>query len=543
MMNAASDAPRVVNIINFVRATEPRSAIEPSIAWITDSVLVETVERQLDCMKANDLRGTFLLQYDALVRPEYQTLLRSAEKDGMEVGGWWEITEPHCVDAGIAWRGRYPWDWYANVGFSVAYTPEEREKLVDVYMSKFHDVFGAYPKSVGSWFIDSHSLRYMKDKYGIIASTACRDQIGTDGYNLWGGYWHGAYYPSKQNFYIPAQSADQQIDVPVFRMLGSDPIEQYDSGLGGKHQGVVTLEPVYGSAGGNPEWVDWFLDKAVHDPAMTLSYFQAGQENMFTWRNMHKGFEYQMKQIAGMARDGELSVETLAESGAAFAKAHRLTPPSAISAMDDFGKTGKKTIWFNSRFYRINLMWENDRMYVRDIHLFDQNQPSIYLEQPCTTEFCEYWTLPIVEGNVWSNDSVRSSLRFYALTGNGLEQEMKFGDPAISNVNNRVLKVTVPVTNLDAAMEITIDEDHADFKLVSSGKIDWFSPLVYASEASIPFTGIEHHKINATFRGYPYTLGLENCRAVVRHAAKEMDGIKEAFSIYPDSNKIRLVLK
>lgn len=531
---------RVANIINFVRATEPRRAIWESHVWITDSVLLETVERQLDCMKVNGLHGTFLMQYDALVRPSYQKLLKTAEKDGMEVGGWWEITEPHCIDAGIEWRGRYPWDWHANVGFSVGYTQEERKKLVDVYMKKFRDVFGTYPKSVGSWFIDSYSLNYMKEKYGIIASTACRDQIGTDGYNMWGGYWQGAYYPSKQNFFIPAQSKDQQIDVPVFRMLGSDPIEQYDSGMGGNSQGVVTLEPVYESAGGNPEWVDWYFDRMTHDPAMTLCYFQAGQENMFTWRNMHKGFEYQMKQLARLSREGKLHVETLAESGAAFSKKYNLTPPSAISVTEDFGKSGKKTVWYNSRYYRMNLMWEGDKMFIRDIHLFDQNQQSIYLTEPCKTEFCEYWTLPIVEGNVWSTDSVRSSVRFYSVNADGLKTEMKFGEPVIKEAYGNSFTVTVPVIDHNASLVISLNEKQADFELVSSENENWCAVLVHHSQAELPFTSVDGDIIKASFRGFPYSLSFKDCEAVSTLNSTDTNGLKEAFAIHPKRNSIRL---
>ena len=159
-------------------------------------------------------------------------------------------------DAGIAWRGRagYSWDWYANVGFSVGYTPEERRKLVDTYMKKYHNVFGCYPKSFGSWLIDAYTLRYMHEAYGVNASCNCRDQWGTDGYTLWGGYYGNAYYPSKSNVLCPADKAENQIDVPIFRMLGSDPIYQYDIGLASDEngalmplecQGVATLEPYY----------------------------------------------------------------------------------------------------------------------------------------------------------------------------------------------------------------------------------------------------------------------------------------------------------
>ena len=54
-----------------------------------------------------------------------------------------------------------------------------------------------------------------------------------------------AYYPSRINAYMPAQTEEGQIPVPIFRMLGSDPIYQYDDGLGQERQGVISLEPVY----------------------------------------------------------------------------------------------------------------------------------------------------------------------------------------------------------------------------------------------------------------------------------------------------------
>ncbi|PGH39650.1 MAG: hypothetical protein CRN43_07795, partial [Candidatus Nephrothrix sp. EaCA] len=215
-------APKIVNIVNFIRLLEPRDAA------ITQDVLYQTVVKQIESMKKHKLGGTFLLQYDALMEPRYQKLLKGLSKE-YEVGAWWEIPQPLVEKADMKWRGRYPWDWHAHVGFSTGYTPKEREKLIDVYMADFKEIFGYYPKSVGSWFIDAHSLLYMYEKYRIIASSNCKDQYGTDGYTLWGGYWNQAYYPSKINSYMPAQHEENQIPVPVFRMLGSDPIRQYDA--------------------------------------------------------------------------------------------------------------------------------------------------------------------------------------------------------------------------------------------------------------------------------------------------------------------------
>lgn len=152
------DQPKIVNIINFIRLLEPRDSS------ITEDVLYKTVEEQVRMMKKYDLKGTFLLQYDALMNKRYQDLLKSLPKDSFEIGAWWEIPQPLAEKSGLKWRGRYPWDWHADVGFSTGYTPEEREKLADVYMEDFKAIFGYYPKSVASWFIDTHTLNYLSQK-------------------------------------------------------------------------------------------------------------------------------------------------------------------------------------------------------------------------------------------------------------------------------------------------------------------------------------------------------------------------------------------
>ena len=230
----------IVNIINFIRDVEPRDS---------KLDLVEPVVNQIKLVEKYGLAASWLVQYDTLLDNRFTDLLKNLD-ERQEVGAWFEVVQPMVEAAGIEWRGRFPWDWHVNVGFSVGYTPDEREKLADVFMEKFRQVFGRYPRSVGSWFIDAHTLMHLYKRYGIIASCNCKDQWGTDGYTLWGGYYNQAYYPSRVNSYMPAQHAQEQIPVPIFRMLGSDPIYQYEAGIDGGAQGVVTLEPVYPGVGG-----------------------------------------------------------------------------------------------------------------------------------------------------------------------------------------------------------------------------------------------------------------------------------------------------
>ena len=279
-VTGTDNQPRIINIVNFIRQTDYR--VEDS-----DRKLYETVCRQVELVNRYDLPATFLLEYDALINPLYQKLLKTKLRNGAEIGAWWELTQPHIEAAGLKWRGEHPWVSHANIAFSTGYTKEERERLVDVYMRKFKDIFGTYPKSVGSWFIDAHTLAYMHDRYGIEASCNCKDQIGTDGYTLWGGYWNQAYYPSRLNAYMPAQTGAGQIPVPVFRMLGSDPIYQYDDGLGNERQGVISLEPVYKHAGMNRKWVDYFFD-ALTDEAIAKIPTDLYREGMIYYGRTHR---------------------------------------------------------------------------------------------------------------------------------------------------------------------------------------------------------------------------------------------------------------
>lgn len=174
MKGAEKPKPKIVNIVNFIRLLEPR---DPKI---TQQVLYETVVKQVEMMKKYHLGGSFLLQYDALMDARYQRLLKDLPKGTFEIGAWWELPQPLIEKAGLKWRGRYAWDWHADVGFATGYTPQEREKIIDVYMADFKNIFGYYPKSVASWFIDAHSLNYMYEKYKIVASANCKDQYGTD---------------------------------------------------------------------------------------------------------------------------------------------------------------------------------------------------------------------------------------------------------------------------------------------------------------------------------------------------------------------------
>lgn len=419
----------IVNIVNFIRGAEPR---DRSID------LVEPVREQIRLMKENHLPGTFLVQYDAMLREDIMELLRPLDPEQFELGVWLEMNQPHCEAAGLAWRGRegYEWDWHAHCGFSVGYTREEREKLVDVIFEKFEKSFGRKVKSVGSWMIDAYTLGYMADKYGIEASCNCKDQWGTDGYTVWGGYWNQGYYPSRVNALCPAQSLEKQIPVPVFRMLGSDPVTQYDLGLkvdsgASACQSVASLEPVYNEKTGNqgggfPQWVDWFMRQNFQGGSLAFAYAQAGQENSFGWPRMKRGLEYQFPLFAEWREKYGLRVERMEDTGRWYKENFEKTPATSVSALEPYGDRQAQSVWYNCKDYRVNLYRDDSALRIRDLTLFDEKYEERYMDAVCETEYLVYDNLLIMDGNRMSGDGVLAGGYVTDAAGNNLAAgEMK----------------------------------------------------------------------------------------------------------------------
>lgn len=524
-----NNKPRIINIINFIRQTDYRIAK-------SDSLMFDAVQQQIELVNRYNFPATFLFQYDALINPEYQKLMKTRLSGTCEIGAWWEITQPHVEAAGIKWRGKHSWVSTANIAFTTGYTPLEREKLVDVYMGKFKEIYGKYPKSVGSWYIDSHTLAYMYDKYGIVASCNCKDQVGTDGYTLWGGYWNQAYYPSRNNAYMPAQTQKGQIPVPIFRMLGSDPIYQYEAGVGTDGQGVISLEPVYNESGKDKKWVEYFLESIVNQPSLAFNYAQAGQENSFTWSGMGQGLEMQFPIFDQLRKENKIRIETLEYSGEWFKKQFQVTPATAITTLSDIRNQGNKSVWYNSRYYRASLLWEKDSFCFRDIHLFDERVESDYLKTPGTGGQFFYFTLPVIDRFFWSTPDEKIGLRIVQTAGNEEKKEMLLSAPTVTESS----KTTLQVETSDKKGNKFIMMFHQD-KIEVSCKtnekdFNWMLELKVPQDRvdRLPFGVLEKSGLKARFKNFDYKI---TCKKGHIEKGNNTDYV---FRLIPSENKLTI---
>lgn len=504
----------IINIINFVRACEPRSE--------DDSFLFNTTKEELELCKRNNFPSTLLLQYDALIDKKYIELINNY-RDITEIGLWFEVVEPLCNAAGISWRGRYPWAWHSDVGFLIGYTPKEREILIDKAFLEFKEIFGFFPASCGSWHIDAYSLRYMYEKYGITASCNCKEQYGTDGYTIWGGIYSGAYYPSKNNMLCPASTKENQINVPVFRMLGADPIYQYDMNIG-KSQQVTSLEPVYGNSGCNKNWVNWYLNENFNNKGLSLSYTQTGQENSMGWEDISKGLPMQFEIINKMRDEGRIEILTLSESGKWFSDNFEITPPQAQMFDSDIKFNRYKTLWYNCKNYRLNVLYENGKIKIRDLYIFNELFKEKYLTETEKTHNCSYYTLPVIDGYRFSDENIRAGL-YFRRHGH----ELEFSAPWRTFENKNSANVY-----LGDELKITADENSI---FIRCDKINWYLEAINSPDAPLPYLKAEGKELSMTFalkekENFSYKLTLD------KGYFKSSDN---GFMIFPENGTIKII--
>jgi hypothetical protein len=261
---------------------------------------------------------------------------------------------------------------------------------------------------------------------------------------------------------------------------------------------------------------------------MDYGYVQTGQENSFTWRSMAKGFNIQMPMIARLHKEGKIALKTLGETGKWFKDNYRVTPPTSVTVLSDHSKKNQKTVWFNSRFYRANLLWDQGTMRFRDIHLFDESVASDYLTKRGTSTQCHYYTLPIVDGFRWSSLQTVAGLRLKSVGG----LEIKGGVPTVDDSTEGELTVRWPIHSPKGEIVMTFNETSVSVWAEGGMKDNWFLELSSDKKAKLPFRKIDRKKLSCTYKNSPYSI------SAIRGAFTNEPG--SGLRIIPEDNRIVL---
>lgn len=117
------------------------------------------------------------------------------------------------------------------------FSMEDKKAIVRDVFEKFHDIFGFYPESTGSYYMDADLINYIKSQYPMVkcAVATCWEE-GPKAYrttnNSWytlfdGGPWN-PWIPSKSNTHAPALSEEDDSGIVAIPHLSRDLLACFD---------------------------------------------------------------------------------------------------------------------------------------------------------------------------------------------------------------------------------------------------------------------------------------------------------------------------
>lgn len=355
--NTYASENQFVTIVNPVR-----------IASYTDNS-AKSIRAEYAVIREFSLPATWLLTYDVLSNKDAVDVVKSMDSE-QEAGIFLEVGPLLCENAHVTCN-QGSWH-HANVVFLSGYTQEDRKLLIDELFDTFHEKFGYYPTSVGSWWTDSYSLSYMKEKYGITASLGCSDQFATDGYQLWGQYWMYPYFPSRYYAGIPAASRDVQLDLVMTQWAPRDPLNGYYSSL------YSTQDYHVSPVNKDIEYFKQLVEVYAKRHENSYGHVTVGLEGDFNPNTYNQHYREQMQFVSEMNKNGEIAVATMKLFSEWFRKEYDTTPITTVIT-DDLLGTNKKVIWFQSNKLRFGM--EYGTLSKRS-SLFDMRTYHSDLEEP-----------------------------------------------------------------------------------------------------------------------------------------------------------------
>ncbi len=370
-VQAASDN-NFVNVVNPIRGRD---------FWdLNNQEPIDSVLGQIEIVKKYDVNPTWLVRFDALRDSQITNLLLGSPTH--EKGLFLEITPTLTDSAGVSYHKTDVWHFAGSL-FLTGYSQQDRIKIIDTAFEEFKKVFGVYPKSVGAWWIDSYSLDYMQQKYGVSGALIVSDQYSTDNYQIWGQYWSTPYYPTKRNALSPAQTLDSKIPLVITQWAARDPYHGYSNGVNESTYSVQANDYIdYHNL--TTDYFSKLVDVYTKQPLNQFGQIVIGLENTYDW-NKYKGeYERQIKVVKDKQQSSQLKIVPMEEFSRWY-KVHfpNLSPEHIIVANDLLG-SDKKVVWFMNPYYRVGWFYNGEQSALRDIRQYVPGQ-----EELCFAKVCE----------------------------------------------------------------------------------------------------------------------------------------------------------
>jgi hypothetical protein len=333
-------------------------------------------------------------------------LKTAAAHQPLELGAFLEITPSLARTSGVVYTGDES-NWYkAEHAYLMGYEPADRIKLIDTYMAEFKKVFGYYPRTTTAWMIDTPSLKYLSEKYGVKVHELTREQWGTDSYSLYGGPPHYPYYPSQNWAMIPRDPRAENEEKSTYQMplivrqTITDPVWNY-----GDTTNSYTSQPNdYGQKDRGFTYFQELFLQAHNQVGNPYTFALLGLENSMPEKDQLE-FDRELEFVAKTrTEDKTHTVVTASQFADWYATSSANFPAMTtysgwdISGDVDHIRQNFGATWITTPKYRARLVVYNNMLYISDLRLYDQRW-----FDPYTTQVAKqngYWVVPfLIDGS------------------------------------------------------------------------------------------------------------------------------------------------
>lgn len=332
-------------------------------ALLTESL--DIFRTQQECAHKNGLKTTIQMTYASLFNAEAVSLAKEHHRTyGDEIG--LTLLGLPCEQ----FREKYKTKDFCIWMFSM----EDKKAIVRDVFEKFHDCFGFYPQSTGSYYMDAELINFIKAEYPSVkcAVATCWEE-GPKAYhtcnNSWytfmdGGPW-APWIPSKANTHAPAANAEEDSGIVAIPHLSRDLLACYDGN--GSNFGTHPQNVLRGMIYDTKTWeypylynlIDQYRSLAKYNDGYAYNMMFVGpgwMNKMGRWEQPYelllKSYEDGCAYYGKLKKEGKLTDMTMAEFADYYRQKKAYTEPECALWRDILYGSDKQLFWYCDPYMR-----------------------------------------------------------------------------------------------------------------------------------------------------------------------------------------------
>ncbi len=269
-------------------------------------------------------------------------------------------------------------DKYKTKDFCIwMFSMEDKKAIVGDVFEKFHDIFGFYPQSTGSYYMDAELINYIKEQYpGVKCAVATCWEEGPKAYhtcnNSWytfmdGGPW-APWIPSKANTHAPAANKEEDSGIVAIPHLSRDLLACYDGN--GSNFGTHPQNVLRGMIYDSKTWEYPYLYNLIDQYRYQARFNEGYSYNMMFvgpgWMNkmgrweapyelLLKSYDDGCKYYGELKKQGKLVDMTMAEFADYYREKKTYTAPEVALWRDILYGSDKQLFWYTDPYMRVGV--------------------------------------------------------------------------------------------------------------------------------------------------------------------------------------------